>query len=63
MSNDYEKYVCDCCGQRFNDFYIERWCQLCRAPSDCMPGRCGLPDNLPPDPAARCNPMPGEAPW
>ncbi len=28
-------------------------CQLCRGSSDCVPGRCGLPDLLPPDPMAQ----------
>jgi len=51
---------CVCCRDLFRSIYIESWCPLCRNSADCLPGsaglapRCGLDDDLPPDPAAVC---------
>jgi hypothetical protein len=47
--------ICECCWDWFKDPYVNtRFCPLCCGPySDCMPGRCSLPDELAPDPVAR----------
>lgn len=62
--NGIETLICECCGEWFRTPYInDRFCALCcGSHSDCMPGRCALPDNLPRDPVvAACYPLPGEA--
>jgi hypothetical protein len=44
--------TCHCCKQLLGDPHPVRpyLCRRCGESPDCMPGRCGRPDELPPDP-------------